>query len=258
MSARAQGPQQLADTASGLRGRLIVAAVPEDAARALADQVVRHLARRLQDAEVAHLALSGGTSGALVCDALAASQGPSAQAWARVHVWMVDERCVPDDDARLNFALVRDRLAPRVGLPAAHLHPMPVRLSDGARQYQREMDAALAATAGRFDAVVLGMGIDGHTASLFPHSPALDETVLSVTMNDGDTVAPPRPRMTLTFPALCRARLIALLVTGASKRPALGALLAGAADVRALPIAGVVPQPDADMVWYLDQAARPG
>jgi 6-phosphogluconolactonase len=170
---------------------------------------------------------------------------------------MVDERCVPDDDPRLNFALVRDRLAPRVGLPDAHLHPMPVMLADGASRYQSEIEAALAQTAGRLDAVVLGMGADGHTASLFPYSPALGELERSVAMNDGATVVPPRPRMTLTFPALHRAKLLALLVTGESKRPALTALHSGVVDVLSLPIAGVIPRPDAEMVWYLDRAAQP-
>jgi 6-phosphogluconolactonase len=250
-------PQEATQAIPGLRGRQIVAVVPEEAAFALAEHVVRHLGQRLQEAQVVHLALSGGSSGRLVCDALAASLRLDARDWARVHVWMVDERCVADQDPRLNFALVRDRLAPRLGLPKAHLHPMPVAAPDGAVRYQRELDAALAQSAGRFDAVVLGMGTDGHTASLFPHSPALAETARSVAMNDGDTVAPPRPRMTLTFPILNRARLLALLVTGASKRPPLGALVAGATEVRSLPIAGVVPGPDAEMVWYLDQSARP-
>lgn len=257
MHRRSQDPRNATHAVPGLRGRQVIAATPEDAARALADHVVKHLARCLEDAPTAHLALSGGSSGALVCDALAASQGLDSWAWARVHVWMVDERCVPDDDPRLNFALVRDRLAPRVGIPSDHLHPMPVALADGASRYQHDLDVALSATAGRLDAVVLGMGADGHTASLFPHSPALAETARLVTTNDGDTVAAPRPRMTLTFPTLGRARLLAVLVAGASKSRAMGALIAGAADPLSLPIAGVTPGPDAELVWYLDQAALP-
>jgi 6-phosphogluconolactonase/glucosamine-6-phosphate isomerase/deaminase len=101
------------------------------------------------------------------------------------------------------------------------------------------------------------MGPDGHIASLFPNSPALDEQVSSVVVNDGDTVTPPRPRMTMTYPVLNRARLIALLVTGAGKRPALTTLASGTANFRSLPVAGVTPRPDSEMIWYLDRAAAP-
>jgi 6-phosphogluconolactonase len=249
------GPGGTTCAIPGLRGRQVVSAEPKQAAHALAEHVIRHLRQRLQEAEVVHLALSGGSSGALVCDALAAHQGMDG--WVRVHLWMVDERCVPEGDPRLNFGLVRDRLAALVGLPTPHLHPMPVMSTDGAGRYRRDLEAALAQAAGRLDAVVLGMGTDGHTASLFPHSPALGEQARWVVMNDGDTVMPPRPRMTMTFPVLNRARLISLLVTGANKRPALTALCAGASDVRSLPVAGVIPRPDAELVWYLDQAAQP-
>ena len=136
---------------------------------------------------------------------------------------------------------------------------MPVMREDGARAYQQQLDAALSPGGheSRLDAVVLGMGPDGHTASLFPHSPALDERVRGVVVNHGDTVTPPRPRMTMTYPTLNKARLIALLVTGASKRPALTALAAGTADVHDLPVAGLAPRPDSEMIWYLDQAALP-
>lgn len=243
----------------GLRGRQVVTATSEAAARALADRLVRHLQERLQVAPAAHLALSGGSSGALFCSALAARRELSMPEWLRIHVWMVDERCVPDDDARLNFALIRDRLAPRVPVPSSNLHPMPVLAAGGAPIYAQRLDAALAPEphAGRLDAVVLGMGPDGHTASLFPHSAALDETLQRVVLNDGDTVAPPRPRMTMTYPTLNGARFIALLVTGASKRPALTALAGATVDFHSLPVAGVIPNDDSDMVWYLDQDAVP-
>jgi 6-phosphogluconolactonase len=236
-----------------------VASTSEEAARALADRLVRHLQERLQVAPAAHVALSGGSSGALFCSALAARRELSMPEWLRIHVWMVDERCVPDDDPRLNFALIRDRLAPRVPVPSTNLHPMPVLVPGGAQIYAQHLNAALApaAHAGRLDAVVLGMGPDGHTASLFPRSAALDERLQRVILNDGDTVTPPRPRMTMTYPTLNSARFIGLLVTGANKRPPLTRLASTAADFHSLPIAGIIPTEHADMVWYLDQDAAP-
>ena len=246
---------------SGLGGQQVIATTPEEAARAMADRLAEQLDRRLGQSNLVHLALSGGSSGTLLCDALAADKRLEARAWKRAHLWMVDERCVPDDDARLNFALIRDRLAPLLGLPSENLHPMPVMLPDGAADYARALAAALAqgsSTPGRLDAVVLGMGPDGHTDSLFPHSPALDERLRLVVLNDADTVVPPRPRMTMTYQVLNRARLILPLVTGASKRPALAAAASGKADFHALPISGVVPDPDSQMIWFLDRAAWPG
>jgi 6-phosphogluconolactonase len=116
---------------------------------------------------------------------------------------------------------------------------MPVLAADGAARYEADLRAALAERRDledrRLDAVVLGMGADGHTASLFPGSPALDEQQRLVVLNDGDRVDAPRPRMTMTYPLLNRARLIALLVTGASKKPALERALAGLLDFHDLP-----------------------
>jgi 6-phosphogluconolactonase len=243
----------------GLHGEQIVRKTPDQAAHALAERLIRHIRPRLQEAAFVHLALSGGTSGALLCDVLATDKTLSAEEWSRIHVWMVDERCVAESDPRLNFALVRDRLAAKVGLPSTNLHPMPVLVADGARAYQQQLEAALSQPThdGRLDVVVLGMGPDGHTASLFPHSAALDEHVSHVVLNDGETVTPPRPRMTMTYPTLNSARLITVLVTGASKRPALANLADRSSDFHSLPIAGVVPVTQSEMVWYLDQDCLP-
>lgn len=244
---------------TGLRGETRVCPTAEQAADALADRLVRQVMQRLKAAPLVHLALSGGSSGALFCDTLANRRELSLAEWLRIHVWMVDERCVPDDDPRLNFTLIRDRLAPRVPVPSANLHPMPVLDAAGAATYDRNLTSALAAPAygGHLDAVVLGVGPDGHTASLFPRSPALNEKIRRVVVNDGDMVTPPRPRMTLTYPVLNNARLIAVLATNANKRPALAQLASGANDLHSLPIAGLVPSDHSEMAWFLDQEAAP-
>jgi 6-phosphogluconolactonase len=242
----------------GLRGEPIVSASADQAGRRLAARLADHLRQRLAVVASAHLALSGGSSATLLGAALAELAPLSAPEWSRVHVWMVDERCVGPDDPRLNANLVRGAVAASIALPAANLHPMPVLQTDGAARYEAELRAALAARPDgdrRLDAVVLGMGPDGHTASLFPGSAALDERERWVTLNDGERVTPPRPRMTMTYPLLNDAHWIALLVTGASKQSALRQAARHPLDFHALPVVGVVPAPGSRLLWFLDGEA---
>ena len=246
---------------AGLRGEQVVCATAEESAARLAAALVEHLRQRLELFARVHVALSGGSSGKLLCSALAQRTNLRESEWMRIHLWVVDERWVGDDDPRLNFGLLRDALAAHVPLPGANLHPMPVMQDDGAERYERNLRDALAerqdASERCLDAVVLGMGADGHTASLFPGTPALEERERWVVLNDSEQVAPPRPRMTMTFPLLNHARFIALLVTGEGKQEALRKVAKNPDDCRNLPVAGVIPAAGARMVWFLDQAALP-
>lgn len=243
---------------AGLRGEQSVSRTAIEASHRLAADLSNHLQARMTRFPKVHLALSGGSSAQLLCSDLAEHFYLSPSEWARIHLWMVDERCVPDHDPRLNFSLIRDLLIPKVPIPWGNLHPMPVLQVDGAQVYQRELQLALSAREDpdeqRLDAVVLGMGPDGHTASLFPHTAALDERESLVVLNDGHSVALPRPRMTMTFPLLDHARLIALLVTGPSKQEALNNVRLNPTDYRSWPIAGVVPAEGSVMRWYFDEA----
>jgi 6-phosphogluconolactonase len=246
---------------SGLVGEKEVCPTPEDCAQRLAGELARHLKRRMGMVGTVHLALSGGSSGRLLCAALARDSSLGDAEWTRIHLWLVDERCVADDDARLNFGLISEVLAPHVPLPAGNLHPMPVLLAGGDERYERALQAALSergdAEERRLDAIVLGMGGDGHTASLFPGTPALDERERMIVFNDGAQVAPPRPRMTMTYPLINRASFIAVLVTGVGKKEALQHVAENPRDRRTWPVLGVVPSPTSRMLWYLDQAALP-
>lgn len=146
--------------------------------------------------------------------------------WSAVHVTQVDERCVPRDDPRRNFGVLQRILVGEGPLPGANLLAMPVE-HDDLEQDAVEFSGRLAqwlGTAGIFDMVQLGLGADGHTASLIPNDPVLgvdDRNVAVTSVYEGTR------RMTLTLPVLSAARERLWLVTGAAKADALGALLKG-------------------------------
>ncbi len=242
-----------------LRGESVVSVSADQAGRRLTARLADHLRQRLAVVASAHLALSGGSSARLLGSALAELAPLSASEWSRIHVWMVDERCVALDDPRLNANLIRDAVIASTAMPVANFHPMPVLQTDGAARYEAELRAAMAERRDddrRLDAVVLGMGPDGHTASLFPESAALDERKRWVTLNDGEHVTPPRPRMTMTYPLLNDSHWIALLVTGASKQAALREAAQRPSDFHALPVVGVVPASSSRLLWFLDHEAE--
>ena len=167
------------------------------------------------------LASSGGGTAAALLDALAASAVP----WPRVHLLQADERVAPDGDPRRNWRGLAERLLARVDLPPSNLHPMPVTAQDLAAA-ALDYAALLQRLAGRppvLDLVHLGLGEDGHTASLVPGDDAL-HTVLDVAVT-GEYAG--LRRMTLTFPVLARARRLLWLVTGSGKAAMLARLVAG-------------------------------
>jgi 6-phosphogluconolactonase len=168
------------------------------------------------------LAISGGTTPWQAFGALAREDVP----WERVHLFQVDERVAPSGDPERNYSHLKEALIDRIPIPAANVHPMPVEEEDldaGARRYE----AALREVAGTppvLDLVQLGLGEDGHTASLFPGDPALQLPASDVAVSG---FYKGRRRMTLTFPAIDRARHILWLVTGPGKATALARLRAG-------------------------------
>jgi len=162
------------------------------------------------------LALSGGTTPLRMLELLVGADIP----WSRVHLFQVDERVVAADDAARNLKGLRAALLDKISLPADQLHPLPVEaanLSDGAAEYAT-MLRQFAGTPPRLDLIHLGLGEDGHTASLVPGDPALQELQSEV------AVTHPYQgyrRLTLTYPVLDRARCLLWLVTGPAKAPAL-------------------------------------
>ena len=207
----------------------------------LAQEAAAWMARSLQDALAARprasLALSGGGTPAPAYRALADMKLP----WERVDVFFVDERFVPPDHADSNYRLAEDSLLKPLRLPSAQVFRMEGEREDrdaAARDYEAKLPPVL-------DVVLLGMGPDGHTASLFPGHPALEERERRVLAVVGPK--PPPWRMTLTLPVLLSARAVLNLVAGAGKADAVRRALAG--DM-ALPAARVT-----NTQWMLDPAA---
>jgi 6-phosphogluconolactonase len=174
------------------------------------------------------MAVSGGRTPWLMLSALAGEDVP----WESVHVAQVDERVAPDGDQDRNLTHLRESLLARAPIVPSHLHAMPVESPDlekAARDYTRTLEG-LAGKPPVLDLVHLGLGADGHTASLVPGDPVLEVVHRDVALT-GPYMG--RRRMTLTFRALNRARRVLWLVTGADKAPMFARMLAADASIPA-------------------------
>lgn len=205
------------------------------------------------------VALSGGSTPALLYEELARRVGGGAYVpdWEKVQVFWGDERFVPWDDEESNFGNARAALVEGIGIPEEALFPIPTELPSAetaARAYEALLAHETGTPAGvvpRLDLVLLGMGTDGHTASLFPGSSALGERKRQVVAVEVDM--PTRERVTMTFPMLNEARRVAFLVTGRGKAEALRAVLEPLEDEPELPAARV--RPRAAPLWFVDGEA---
>lgn len=197
------------------------------------------------------VALSGGSTPRRLYELLAASPFRERIPWAQTHVFWGDERCVPPDHPDSNYHLARQALLDRVPLLARNVHRILGELEpeQAAAAYRAELLTALGDDR-RFDLVLLGLGDDGHTASLFPGTAALQERTLAAAVVYVERLA--SWRITLTLPTLNAARHVLFLVSGANKAPALVRVLAG----EPLP-AGLVRPPQGQLTWLVDRAAHP-
>ncbi len=203
---------------------ITVADDAEGAARRAADAMVNRIGDARRHGREVHIAVAGGSTPERAYQLLGDIQG----SWTHVHLWLGDERCVPADHPDSNARMVDEALLSQLrAADGPHLHPVRGELGpeDAAWLYGREIVDAM----GRepvFDLVLLGLGPDGHTASLFPGHPAAGARHAPV-IPIRDSPKPPAERITLTLPVLARARYTMLLATGEGKREALGRVLAG-------------------------------
>jgi len=207
--------------------RLSTFADPDAAAARAAAEIARRLERAHKERGVAHLALSGGTTPGRTYELL----GDAVSDWDGVHVWFADERCVGPDDEESNYRLVADTLLSRIEIASERVHRMEGELGpeDGARRYAQALRADVAPDSGALpvlDLVVLGIGPDGHVASLFPGADTLQAGDDAVCLGVHGSPKPPPERITLSLAMLRAARHCLLLATGASKADAVSAALA--------------------------------
>lgn len=230
----------------------------EDITYALAADLFIHANNCVRSFGDFHLALSGGSTPMPLYARLMTDPAFRMFPWNRTHLWIVDDRCVEPNDDRFNYKHIHEYLGDHSGIPQRNLHPMPVLVDGGDVAYERELQQTLAWREkghDRLDFVLLGMGDDGHTASLFPHSPALDAEHKLIAFNSGPAVTPP-DRMTMTYRLINASRFIAVLVTGSKKASTIAKITAPGASPRDLPILGVNPL-GGTLRWYLDHDACP-
>ncbi len=197
------------------------------------------------------LALAGGSTPKPLYEALAQQELD----WEKIQVLWGDERYVPPSHPDSNEGMARLAWLNHVPIPAANLHPMPTDAADpavAAQRYQQELQTLFQVQPGTIptlDLILLGIGDDGHTASLFPHTPALQVQDQLITVGNKDG----QPRITFTAPLINQARTVVFMVAGASKRPALREIFSDSADSMQYPARLI--QPQGELWWLLDQAA---
>jgi 6-phosphogluconolactonase len=213
--------------------------------------------RELRSREVLYVALSGGRTPGAVYEVLA--QGPYRDAirWPGIHFFVGDERPVAYDHPDSNWGMASRTLLDPVGVPESHRHPMPTGghdLACNADAYAEELRRHLPMERGMpvFDLIFLGLGADGHTASLFPGTAALHETQRLVVANEVPKLA--TTRLTLTYPIINHARHVVFLVAGAAKAAIVRRVLID--RDASLPAAHVLPT-HGTLTWLVDREAMP-
>ena len=220
------------------------------AARALIDR-----AREAVEAEGrCALVLSGGNTPRALYRLLA-TEFARRMPWGQVDLFWGDERYVPPTDSRSNFYMAKETLLDHIPIPPANIHPMPTTDPDpdnAARAYDALLGQRFPGPWPRCDVVLLGLAADGHIASLFPASPALQVTnrrVVAVQV----PAEPPR-RLTITLPAINHAATVFFLVAGKGKAGSLHRVLVGPCDPVTCPAVGVRPEAG-DVVWWVDEGS---
>lgn len=242
---------------SVLRPRdLRVVATPEALTFAAVEELRRHAERAVAERGRFLLALSGGSTPLPLYQRL--GRCAVALPWERTHLFWGDERDVPAEHEASNYGTVRREMLDHLAVRPAGIHPIVATGDDAdatARTYETELNAFFDLAPGqlpRFDLVLLGLGGDGHTASLFPHDPVLSERRRLVAAPWVERFA--AHRITVTVPVLNASRAALFLVDGAAKAEIVARVLEGPHDPLALPAQLIRPH-DGELTWLLDRAA---
>ena len=227
-------------------------------AEALAERVAAWMLERvLALPGKVSVCLSGGSTPRRLYQTLAEAPYRDRMPWQRIHWFLGDERFVPAKDPRSNYRMIREALLDRIEAPGDSMHPIATQgltLDAAVIAYERELKRfygaeELSAARPLFDVTLLGLGGDGHAASLLPGAPVLEERSRWVAAVVGFA---PEARITLTYPALESSRDVAFLVTGKPKREILARVRAGATDAPAARL-----RPVGRLHWFVDRAALP-
>jgi 6-phosphogluconolactonase len=204
------------------------------------------------------IALSGGGTPQALFLLLAQSPYSTQISWPATHVFWGDERLVPPNDPGSNYYHAHRLLLDKVSIPPSHIHRLRGELppADAVEDYEEQLQtmAVNGANWPRFDLALMGMGADGHTASLFPGSSAVTEDTRPVLSVVADYNGRPAQRVTLTPPVFNDARQVLFLVSGANKAPALAAVLGGPPNIVKWPAQSIQPLSQ-NLIWFVDQAA---
>jgi len=228
-----------------------IESLSHDAAILFAEQATKAIAERNKFL----VALNGGSTPDRLFQLLATEYRDKV-AWDKVHVFWGDERCVPPDDSGSNYKQAKDALFSHVPIPGTNIHRVKGELepADAATDYANVLKeyASSPFDFPRFDIVYLGIGEDGHTASLFPHSPVdVTEPALPVTAQYQDR---PANRVTLTQLVFNQARVIAFMATGEKKAVTLAEILSGRYNPELYPAQRIEPK-DGKLIWLVDEDA---
>lgn len=227
--------------------------------QSLADEAGGRLLLGIVDAQErhdgpVHLCLTGGSMGSAILASLGALPSVDSVEWDRLHLWWGDERYLPAGDPDRNQTQNFEALFDSVPIPAANVHAVAGPDTTDSAEASAELYAAevRAAGSGAFDIMLLGVGPDGHIASLFPHHPA-QRTEDAIAIAVHDSPKPPPDRVSLTFECLNRSTRVWFLVAGEDKAQAVANALAEGADRWDVPASGV--RGEVETLWLLDAPA---
>ena len=221
--------------------------------RAVAERLVITAREAIAAREVFTFVLSGGSTPKALFELLASTEFRAQFDWEKIQILFGDERAVAPDDELSNFRMARLAMLDALPIPPQNVHRMRGEaepLEEAAKEYGllvQEMGTV-------FDVCLMGMGPDGHTASLFPHSPQLQERKHRCVATPVASLQPHVRRLTLTYRTFNAARQLWVLAVGADKAPRVQQVLAGAHDAQEQPIQDLKPE-NGDLIWWLDEAA---